>query len=220
MPPREGSCEHLLAEEQGSSVPRRGAPCRTARRSPRPALQGERSVSLTLLLALHPLQSQNSTRASKQPEEEAGKAFKRPPLRTGRAGRAPRRGLLSRTPCPQTHGGGQGGAPEDVAAPQQEPGSRLHAQQMPLEKQNGRFRVARARLARDKPCPPSPRSVPDPLFSEMNFIQKLSVSHVLRITIPTRIFVEVGELTLNITWKPKGKDSQDTLKEKTVRSTA
>lgn len=54
----------------------------------------------------------------------------------------------------------------------------------------------------------------------MNFIQKLSVSHVLRITIPTRIFVEVGELTLNITWKPKGKDSQDTLKEKTVRPTA
>lgn len=99
-------------------------------------------------------------------------------------------------------------------------GLRLHAQQMPLEKQNGRFRVARAGLARDKPCPPSPRSVPDPLCSEMNFIQKLSVSHVLRITIPTRIFVEVGDLTLNITWKPKGKDSQDTLKEETVRPTA
>lgn len=30
------------------------------------------------------------------------------------------------------------------------------------------------------------------------------------ITIPTGIFVEVGELTLNITWKPRGKDCRVT----------
>lgn len=53
----------------------------------------------------------------------------------------------------------------------------------------------------------------------MNFIQKLSVRNVLRITVPTGILVEVGELTLNIIRKQKGKDSQDTLKEKTVRQT-
>lgn len=75
MPRREGSCEHLLAEEQGSSVPRRGAPSRTARRSPRPALQGERSVSLTLLLALHPLQSQKEHKGKQAARGGGGKGL-------------------------------------------------------------------------------------------------------------------------------------------------
>lgn len=74
--------------------------------------------------------------------------------------------------------------------------------------------MAKSQLAMDKPCPSSLFSVSDPLLFEMNFIQKLSVSNVLQITVPTGILVEVGELTLNIIWKPKGRDSQDTLKEK------
>ena len=88
------------------------------------------------------------------------------------------------------------------------------------QNRNRHFQTAKSQLAMDKPRPPSLFPVSDPLLFEMNFVQKSSVSNVLRITVPTGILVEVGELTLNITWKPKGKDSQDTLKEKTVRQTA